>query len=141
MNNQKGYTLLSMMLALSILMVTLFLVIGLIHVLAARFQDDQGARREISLFFLQTASELHLSDSVQASPDHQQLLIKKGLSNVVYQKMSKQRIVRQVNGEGYEIVLQHAKAVAFDSNGRYITIKIVDTRDRQYFWADMLFKN
>lgn len=141
MRDQKGYTLLSMMLALSVLMVALILATGLIHVLAARFQDDQGTRREISLFFLQTATELHLSDSVQASPDHQQLLIKKGTSNVVYQKLSKQRIVRQVDGAGFEIVLQHAKDVAFNSDGRYLTIKIVDSMDRQYFWADMLFKN
>ncbi|WP_010632181.1 competence type IV pilus minor pilin ComGF [Sporolactobacillus vineae] len=141
MNHQKGYTLLSMMLALSIMMITLGLVISLIHVLAARFQDDQGSRQEVSLFFLQTASELNLSDSVRTAPDHQQLVMKKGTSNIVYQKLSKQRIVRQVDGAGYEIVLQHVKSAEFYSDGRYMMIKIVDSSDRQYFWADLQFKN
>jgi competence protein ComGF len=141
MSHQKGYTLLSMMLALSIMMITLTFVIGLVHVLAARFQDDQGNRREVSLFFLQTASELHLADSVQAAPDHQQLIMQKGTSHIVYQKLSKQRIVRQVDAAGYEIVLQHVKSVEFYSDGRYVTIKIVDNKDRQYFWADWRFKN
>lgn len=141
MNDQKGYTLLSMMLALSMMMIALVLFTGLIHVLTARFQDDQGNRREISLFFLQTASELQLTDSVQATSDHRQLVMKKGRSNIVYQKLTKQRVVRQVDGAGYEIVLQHIQSAEFYSDGRFVTIKLVDNRNRQYFWTEMRYRN
>lgn len=141
MNDQKGYTLLSMMLALSVMMIALVLFTGLIHVLAARLQDDQGNRREISLFFLQTAAELQLADSVQAASDHRQLVMKKGLSNIVYQKLTKQRVVRQVDGTGYEIVLQHILSAEFYSNGRFITIKLIDNRNHQYFWTEMRYQN
>ncbi|WP_100488602.1 competence type IV pilus minor pilin ComGF [Sporolactobacillus pectinivorans] len=140
MRNQNGFTLISMMLALSIFTVALILAGSLLHMVSSRFKDDLSVQKEINLFFAQTATELHLSDAVSTSPDHQKLFIEKGNEKVNYERSNPQRVIRLVSGQGYEIVLQHVKSIRFDSDGRFLAIQITDSNNRQFFWADMLYK-
>lgn len=139
MKRQDGFTLLSAMLALGIFATALFLIVSIIGVVANRFQDQGGSSlKETSLFFSQTASELHLSDEVATSENHEQLFLKKGAAEITY-KNDRQRIVRLVGGQGYEIVLQHVKDVHFYSDGTFLAIQIVDSSNRSHYWMDRLY--
>lgn len=140
MKNQDGFTLLSMMLSLSVLAVALFLAVSVLSGMAKRFEDQAGSfRKDVRLFFSQTSRELHLSQTVGCSPDHRQLILNKNSEQVVYQPDDPQRIIRRVGGQGYEIVLQHVKNVQFQCSGTLVSIKVTDTLDRSYSWSDRLY--
>lgn len=139
MRNQDGFTLLSMMLALSILTVTLFLATSAIAVLVNRFEDDAGFRKEVALFFNQTSRELHSSQAVSCSQDHQQLILSKDGEQIVFKRTNPQRLIRLVGGKGYDIVLQHVKSVRFQASGNLVSMQIVDNRDHSYYWIDQLY--
>ncbi|TGA99615.1 competence protein ComGF [Sporolactobacillus shoreae] len=140
MNNQKGYSLISMMLALSIFTIALLLAASLFHIVAGRFKDDFSQDREINLFFAQTATELHLADGMNSSPDHKKLMLERTGGIVTFERSNPQRIIRTVGGQGYEIVLQHVKDIWFEKKGRFVSIQITDSNGREHFWADMLYK-
>ncbi|MCQ2008405.1 MAG: competence type IV pilus minor pilin ComGF [Sporolactobacillus sp.] len=139
MKNQAGYTLLSMMLALSIFLIIISLAIGVTQFMNQRFQLRLDTQKETRVFFMQTATELHFSQHVSCSTDHQTLTMKKGTDRVSYTFLSNGRIIRQVNGAGYEIVLQQVKHAAFHSDGEFVSIRVTDKANRNYYWDDRLY--
>ncbi|MET1247682.1 competence type IV pilus minor pilin ComGF [Sporolactobacillus sp. STCC-11] len=139
MNDQNGFTLLSMMLALSTLLVIISLIVSITQFMTHRFQPRLDTQKETQIFFTQTATEIHLSHSVSSSSDQQTLTLKKGTDFVSYSFESPGRIVRKVNGDGYEIVLQQVKKVTFQTNGEFVSIRVTDKADRAYYWDDFLY--
>lgn len=138
MNNQKGFTLLSMMLALSALMAALFLVTAIVMTMSHHFKDDLADHNEIYIFFLQTAEEIHQAQSLTCADNQLSLLLADGTIDF---KQSGLRVYRQVNGEGYDIVLQHARSIHFQCSGRLLSIQIEDENHRQFQWSDQLYLN
>ncbi|MFT8317507.1 MAG: competence type IV pilus minor pilin ComGF [Sporolactobacillus sp.] len=139
MKNQKGFTLLSMMLALSIMAISLILVVSVTKELVNRFNDQLGLKKDISLFFSQTALELHYAQSVHSTGDGRQLILDKNGTQVSYQWQATHRIIRQVNGSGYEIVLQHVSRASFLTSGSYIRIEVTDDQGHVYDWSDKCY--
>ncbi|GGL61471.1 competence type IV pilus minor pilin ComGF [Sporolactobacillus putidus] len=140
MKNQDGFTLLSMMLALSILTITLFLAVSTLSVMGKQFEDNASiTHKDVRLFFSQTSRELHLSQTVSCSPNHRQLILNKNNEQIVFQPSYPQRVIRLVNGLGYEIVLQHVKNIQFQCTGAFVSIQVIDTQGRSYYWSDRLY--
>ncbi|MCO7126833.1 prepilin-type N-terminal cleavage/methylation domain-containing protein [Sporolactobacillus shoreicorticis] len=139
MKNQAGYTLLSMMLALSVFLIIVSLAVNVTAFMNQRFQPQWDTQKETRLFFIQTATELHFSHQVSCSTDHRMLTMKKGTDYVSYAFMTNGRIIRQVNRMGYEIVLQQVKSATFQSDGEFISIRVTDKANRHYYWDDRLY--
>ncbi|RYL90436.1 ComGF family competence protein [Sporolactobacillus sp. THM19-2] len=139
MKKQDGFTLLSTLLGLSIFSIVLLLVTCAAGILASRFQDDVGLRKEITIFLSQTALELHQSNAISCSDGNRTLIILKDDQEITYKLDSKGRLVRSVDDRGYEIVLQRIKSVRFDTDGRYLFIHLVDQQHRSYFLVDSTY--
>lgn len=139
MKNQSGFTLLSMMLALSTLLVIISLAVSITQFMTQRFQPRLDTQKETQIFFSQTSTEIHLSYSVSCSSDQRILTLKKGTDLVSYSFESTCRIIRRVNGDGYEIVLQQVKDVTFQTNGEFVSIRVIDKADHAYYWDDFLY--
>jgi competence protein ComGF len=139
MKDQSGFTLLSMMLALSTLLVIIGLTVSITQFMTQRFQPRLDTQKETQIFFAQTSTEMHLSRSVSCSSDHRTLTLKKGADLVSYSLVSPGRIIRKVNGDGYEIVLQQVKDVSFQTNGEIVSIRVTDKADHAYYWDDFLY--
>jgi len=136
MNNQKGFTLLSMMLALSALMAALFLITAIVISMSRHFKDDLVSRKEVFVFFLQTADEVHQAQSLACTDN--QLSLSLADSTIDF-KQSGVRVYRQVNGEGYDIVLQHVHSIRFQCSGRFLSIQIEDENRHLFQWSDQLY--
>ncbi|RYM02197.1 competence protein ComGF [Sporolactobacillus sp. THM7-7] len=139
MKNERGFTLLSMMMALALMTVVLFLAASVIASLAHRFEDNFGFRKELSLFFSQTSREMHLSHGVTCDANGRQMTLDKGFEKVSFKASWRNRVVRQVGGAGYDIVLQHAASVRFQCRGETAAIEVVDDQNRTYYWIDRLY--
>ncbi|MCO7176518.1 competence type IV pilus minor pilin ComGF [Sporolactobacillus kofuensis] len=139
MKNQSGFTLLSMMLALSILLIILSLAVAITQFMVNSFTASLITQKETQLFFAQTTTELHLSQAVRSSEDQHTLYLNKGSDTISYQFVSSGRIIRQVNAQGYEIVLQSVKAAEFISDGSLLSIHVTDQANRSYYWDDYLY--
>lgn len=139
MKNQNGFTLLSMMLALSIMAVSLILVVSVTKEIINRFDDQLGLKKDVFLFFSQTSLELHYAQAVHCAGSGSQLILEKNGDQVSYQWTAAHRIIRQVNGSGYEIVLQHVSHADFVNNGSYIRIEVTDDQGRIYDWSDKCY--
>jgi competence protein ComGF len=139
MKDQSGFTLLSMMLALSILLVIISLAVSITQFMTQRFQPRLDTQKETHIFFAQTSTELHLAHSISSSSDQRTLTLKKGSNLISYSLVSPGRIIRKVNGDGYEIVLQQVKDVSFQTNGEIVSIRVTDKANRTYYWDDLLY--
>lgn len=139
MRKQEGFTLLSMMLGLTIFMVVLILLVSVSKIMVNRFDDSLGDRKEMTLFLAQLSRELHYSQSVFSSDNQQVLYLDKGTERISYKQSNPNRLIRQVNESGYDIVLQHAKNVLFQTSGNLLSIRITDTDDHTYYWNDQLY--
>jgi competence protein ComGF len=139
MRNQNGFTLLSMMIALSVLLIIVGLMVAVTQFMTNRFESRLDTQKETRIFFVQTATELHLSQTVSSSSDHRSLILKKGTETITYKSVSPGRVIRQVSGQGYEIVLQHVKNAFFQSDGTYVSIQVIDEANHSYYWDDRLY--
>ncbi|RYL90987.1 competence protein ComGF [Sporolactobacillus sp. THM7-4] len=139
MNNERGFTLLSMIMALGIMMIALLLATSVMSVMSHRFKDDLGLRKEISLFFIQTSRELHSSQGVKCYDSPSQMILTKDNQQISFIKSNPNRVIRQVGGQGYEIVLQNVRDIRFQSSGPFVSIQVVDMQNHSYFWQDQLY--
>ncbi|MFT8871038.1 MAG: competence type IV pilus minor pilin ComGF [Sporolactobacillus sp.] len=133
MKRAGGYTLLSMLLALMLLTVALILTASVMKTVVSRWNDDSTQEKSMQLFFTQTAFEVHTAQSMRSSDDHQQLIIQNNGTSVIYQLNGK-RLIRRVNGSGYEIVLQHVSTVSFQTFDNTVTIEVTDDQSKNYIW-------
>ncbi|GAY75289.1 hypothetical protein NBRC111894_843 [Sporolactobacillus inulinus] len=93
----------------------------------------------MQLFFAQTANELHQSTSALNTADHQRLTLLNSEGTVSYSFLSPGRIVRRVNEQGYEIVLQHVAGVSFQADDEQVSIYVTDQQGRDFTWTDRLY--
>ncbi|BBN99129.1 competence type IV pilus minor pilin ComGF [Sporolactobacillus terrae] len=140
MKKQAGFTLLSTMLALTVLFVVLSLTTALVQLMNHHFQPRLDSQKEVQLFFAQTANELHQSTSVLNTSDHQRLTLIHSEGVISYSFLSPGRIVRRVNEQGYEIVLQRVAGVSFQTtDDEQVSIHVTDQQGRDFYWTDRLY--
>ncbi|MCL1630377.1 ComGF family competence protein [Sporolactobacillus sp. CPB3-1] len=139
MNSQSGFTLLSMLLALSAFLILVGLFLSVVQPLSKFVQPQRSNQKEIQTFFVQTSAEIHRSSSVSSSNDRQSLMLSRTEEQIRYAWVSPGRVIRQVNGQGYEIVLQKVSDAQFHVTDKWISIQITDQSNHQYFWSDMLY--
>ncbi|MCI1858383.1 MAG: prepilin-type N-terminal cleavage/methylation domain-containing protein [Sporolactobacillus sp.] len=139
MRNERGFTLLSMMLALSILTVALLMTTALARFAARSPGGDMGISKQIDLFYTQTSNELHRCDRVAVSEDHHILYLYRQGKEVSYRLDDSLRLIRMVDNDGYEIVLQNIRAVRFDRDGPLLSVHLTDRENHDYFLADRLY--
>lgn len=138
-NRQDGFTLLSMMLALSFLAIVLVLTSSVMLSINRHFKDPLNLRKEVNIFFAQTSVELHASDAVSCTDASKQLIFQKDGRDVSFSHDSKNRVVRKVNGAGYDIVLRRIADISFQCNGPFVSIRVTDTDNHRWFWIDRLY--
>lgn len=136
MKHPEGFTLLSMMLALCLMSVSLLLVVSLSKVLVSRSIHPENTAKDCFLFFSQTGSEIHSAESVSASASGKQLTVKKDGNNITYKWLSNHRVIRQVNGLGYEIVMMHVSNILFQTHNNKLWIEVTDDQTNNYYWED-----
>ena len=129
--NQKGYTLLSMMIALAAFtMITSIIA----NAAAAALEKHHYAplnRKDIWLFFEQIQTEIASGENIHISESSITFTLNNKMINY---KLLGTNIIRTVDSQGYEMVLQNIQSLSFQYNGQYNAIEINDTHGRKYQW-------
>ncbi|MFT8362134.1 MAG: competence type IV pilus minor pilin ComGF [Sporolactobacillus sp.] len=139
MKRAEGFSLLSMMLALFILSFVLIMAVSLEKVIVDRTLRPEKTIQDCFLFFAQTGKELHTAQSVHASASGRQLTLDKNGIQITYSWDTRHRIIRKVNGAGYEIVLFHVANVFFQCVQNQAWIEVTDDQGHHYNWQDQSY--
>jgi competence protein ComGF len=117
--NRKGFTLLEVILVLSILSVIASLFPTVIKTISP--PKHTGIHpHELAIFFQQIGSEIKGSKSAEVKESSLFLLLPSG--TVISYEQSGNKLIRKVNGTGYELVLQNV--FVFESKIRQGTIAL-----------------
>jgi|UPI0004242283 competence protein ComGF len=131
MQNANGYTLLSMMLALSAFVIISTVLCKMAVAIFSSSQSTPADRKDIWLFFAQTGSEIASSTNCEVFEGGMSFLLN---DQIINYKLIGSTVRRNVDGEGYEIVLQKVSSLIFQCDASIASITIRDDRGRVYKW-------
>lgn len=124
MFNNKGFTLVEMILAFSIFLIIASFIPVSIHMIYANGQVDERLQKmEWEVFIAQVKKEIRMSNGADVNSNH--LLLKNDEQIISYERYG-QSIRRQVGMKGHEIMLQNVKDVKFEKTIQGIKISVQD---------------
>lgn len=129
--NQNGFTLLSMMVALATLTIIAALVSNMSLATLRSHQFDAIDRKDIWIFLTQIKDELSSGQQFQTSSDGITFNL---YGDTVDYKLIGTTVRRRLNSNGYEIVLQNVQTLSIQDDNQVITIELIDTKGRPYRW-------
>ncbi len=112
--NNKGFTLLSSLMAVSITSLTILLILSLSGIILRSDQFERAHQRSVYIFLNQIGREIHGGSNFYCEGDG--LMFSSGNDSIYYHKEG-DRIIREVNFLGYDIALQNVSAVQFKCPG------------------------
>ncbi len=120
-NNEKGMTLLELMLTVTIL-IAIVSVMPLLMNAAVKSTGADLQHQEAQLFFRLFCKEVREASRVTIVGDNVELLKTDGV-RVLYERYGSS-IRRRVNGTGHEVVLQDIRRMKVDLLGQKVTIEV-----------------
>lgn len=108
--NNKGFTLISSLLAISITSVTILLILSLSNFILKSNTFDQVHQRSVYIFLNQIGREIH--GGVNFVCDADTLAFSNDNSEIFYHKEGN-NLIREVNLTGYDISLRNVKSIQF----------------------------
>lgn len=130
--NKNGFTLISALIALMAVCVLLIVLSQLHTVIRHISHVTSNVRHDIWLSVHQLESELLGANSISASD--RTLTFQLNGDTIMYSQNGS-RLVRQLNNQGFEIVLQSLSTVSFKKNGALINMTIKTEKGETYEWS------
>ncbi len=130
-DREKGFTLLSAILALFALCMTILLICQLRTVIRHLDRNPQKNSPVVWISAHQIETELLNSTTVQIT--NQTLTFVLNDQTISY-SLQGLNLVRQLNNQGYEIVLQDVLSVDFKKTGSVISMRLTMKQGGQYTW-------
>jgi competence protein ComGF len=137
--NERAFTLIEALLALSIFTTIVFFVMPMLQVLLHNIDSTSSVQQfEWDVFCSQVKKEVRMSSRVEVISGR--LYLTKEPDTIVYEKYGS-NIRRRVNSTGHEIILQNAAEVDFTLLTNAVKIKVKDLWGKDYsFTAFSLIK-
>jgi competence protein ComGF len=126
--SEAGYTLLESMLTLILFLALISFVPGIYKVIYST-DEDVLMEQEISIFFGQAGKEIQ--GSLSAMIDENTLYLHQPSGKIVTYEVNQHRVIRKVDGKGFEIVLQNIEKIEFHQS--HVTISMVVQSEGQTF--------
>ncbi|GGE46705.1 hypothetical protein GCM10011391_26940 [Pullulanibacillus camelliae] len=129
---QQGYTLLSTMIALSLLYMISALIMLLATITFHEAPAERWGRKDIWLFMHQFQKELESGQEIQCEPND--ISFQKDEDLIDY-RQSGMRVLRTLNHSGYEIALNDITEWTCASYHSLINVKVRDKKGTVYRWS------
>lgn len=131
LNNQEaGFTLIEMLIALSIVLIICSLILHSMIVLQRYEREGNFIHpREWEIFYAQFKREI--TNSQRQEMSNGKLLLYQN-SDVITIEKYQDKIRRRVNNQGHEVMLQKITGLEFIKNGRLIVIVVTDQNKRSF---------
>ena len=129
--NEKGFTLVEMLVTFSILLVILSFISPFFGVVF-RENNEQFNKLEWQILIQQMKMEVREASKITVSKNNSVSFINASGESVSFEKYN-DKIRRRVNGKGHEVLLQQITGVIFESkrNGFFISVVTVDGKTHQ----------
>jgi len=122
--NNRGFTLLEMLIALSLFMI---IAASMVPLLKIMHENAETSRRisdmEWEVFCSQSKKEIRMSTKVNVL--NNKLVLENSFGTVIYE-MYGDKLRRRVNFSGHEVILQNVNGVAFEKLKSTLTISAED---------------
>lgn len=129
--SKNGFTLIEMLLSFMIFLVIVFSLPLLLKVFDIwTIPKNDFSQLEWQIFTQQ--SKLEIRESAEIHVDDHQLRFTKFTGEIVTYELYNNKLRRQVNGRGHEILLQNIKSVRFKPKNNGVMIICFDKDNRQY---------
>lgn len=127
--NNKAYTLLEALLGIILLTILLSLCLNFLVILKQN-NNDSANQEQLVVFLGQIQEDFLSSQTFVVNPELLSLTTYNE-EEITYQKQQN-RLVRQVNQAGYEIVLTDLKSIEFSAQNQVVKINLVFQNNDQY---------
>lgn len=128
MKNEAGFTLIEVMVTFAIFLIIASVIPQYFKLIS--FDARYNQRLETSIFFQQLANDVH--EAAQINVLNNILYLEKMNNQTVTYAFSQQRIRRQVNNQGQEIVLLNVQQIQFSKWVNGIDIVVYDRFNQSY---------
>ncbi|MFT4412612.1 competence type IV pilus minor pilin ComGF [Fredinandcohnia humi] len=128
MSNERGFTLVEMLVTFSVLLVILSLISPFLRVVYQNTSTKEFNKLEWEIFIQQAKMEIREATQVTISNQNQTVSFNNPEGDIVSYEIFYDKIRRRVNGAGNEILLQKISALSFlaINNGWILSITTVD---------------
>ncbi|SDM16584.1 competence type IV pilus minor pilin ComGF [Bacillus sp. OK048] len=128
--NEKAFTLLEVLFALSIFTTIVFFMVPLFHIILEN-KESNGRLQDMEwdVFCSQVKKEIHISSKVEVISGR--LVITNNNETIYYEKYGS-TIRRRVNATGHETLLQNVAVVTFTRVQNTVKINVIDVWGKEY---------
>lgn len=130
--NKNGFTLISALIALMTICVLIFLLSQFFTVLRHVSQVTPSESHDIWLSVHQLENEVLDASTITVSDQTLTFIL---YGNTITYSQNGSRLVRQLNNQGFEIVLQSLSSVSFQKDGGLINMTIKTNQGVSYQWS------
>lgn len=132
--NNQAYTLLEALMSLFIFTIVIFSLLNFLNVIETNTKNNYNFK-EISLFFSQIQEDF-LESKVVKIQNSQEIIFEDYVKNEIEYKYDKNRLIRQKNNKGYEIMLNKIESIEFYEKNNLIYVKVkFENIDEEYNWV------
>ncbi len=138
MRNERGFTLVEMLVTFSMMLVILSFISPFLSVLF-RSNDEQFNQLEWQIFIQQMKMEIREAKEITVSTNHSVSFVNAAGDIVSFEKYT-DKMRRRVNRKGHEVLLQNISSVTFElkTNGYLISVLTVDGDNYQAIVSALL---
>ncbi|WP_462412203.1 competence type IV pilus minor pilin ComGF [Neobacillus sp. Marseille-QA0830] len=137
--NETAFTLIEVLLSLSILSMVMFLTIPAIQIMLDQRGTNVGLQAmEWEVFCSQFKKEIRMSSKAEVVSNR--LILTKSTETVIYEKYDS-NLRRRVNSTGHEIVLQNVASYSFSLTKNAVKLTVNDLRGKEYTIIASFFGN
>lgn len=126
-DNERGFTMISMLMTLSVIMITLPLLAQIITLIAVPSSYDELSMNQ---FFYFLRDEVSIAADYQVKQDVLTLELVNG--DTITFKKYKDLVIRQVDGKGYDVFLRNVKDISFRKLSYGVHTIITSLEGEQY---------
>lgn len=129
LQTEQGFTMLEMLYAFFVFCIIMSLMPLILKTIFTSGIDNRLQRLEWEVFISQVKKEMRMIDNLYIL--NGQLFLKEGEEVISYEKY-KDKIRRQVNMKGHEVMLQKVKSMKFEQIVNGVKLTVTDLNDHVY---------
>ncbi|MFV0287949.1 MAG: competence type IV pilus minor pilin ComGF [Mycoplasmatales bacterium] len=120
--NNQGYTLIEALMSLFIFAIVIVSLLNFLNVTKTNLDNNYNFK-EVSLFFSQIQEDFLESKKIKVKSS-QELILNNYLNEEIEYKYDRNRLIRQKNHKGYEIMLNNVQSLEFYTKKHLLHLKI-----------------
>lgn len=126
--NNRAFTLLDALMGLLVMSVLIILIVQMMELVKDNYYENPN-QRQVTLFLMQVQDDLIETKGIKTENNTFSLTLYN--KDVVTYSQEKNQLVRKVNDEGYEVVLNQIKEIKFWLENDIVYFSLIDENEQK----------